>query len=82
MPWLPAVNADVATVAWLLLFKVPLPKLLAPSKKSTVPVAAGVTVAVKVTESPTVDGFRLDTKPVVVSALLMVCVNTDEVEPL
>ncbi len=34
---------------------------VAPSRNCTVPVAAGFTVAVKVTDWPTVDGFTLET---------------------
>ncbi len=43
------------------------PMVAAPSLNVTVPVAVeGVTVAVKVTEFPYVDGFKLDDTPVVV----------------
>ena len=44
------------------------PRLVAPSKNSTVPVAAaGVTVAVNVTVSPNADGFRSLTTMVVLT---------------
>ena len=58
--WLPPVNAEVAYVAVPPLFSVPVPSVVVPSMKVTVPPgvpALEVTVAVKVTEAPKVDGF-------------------------
>jgi hypothetical protein len=51
-----------------------------PSKNWTDPVAAaGVTVAVNVTDAPTVDGFGLLVRPVVVLNLFTVCCIAPEV---
>jgi len=50
------------------------------SKNSTVPVAMlGVTVAVKVTDPPNVDGLLFELRPVLEGALFTVCVNIGEV---
>ncbi len=75
MLWLPRAKPEVDTLAWLLPFMLAVPKLLAPSKNCTVPVAAGVMVAVKVTELPTVDGFALELTAVVVLPLARVTVR-------
>jgi hypothetical protein len=49
----------------------------------TVPVApVPVTVAVKVTELPYVDGLADDATPVVVDAMFTVCARTDDVDPV
>lgn len=52
--------------------RVPVPRVVLPSLKVTVPVGVlapdVVTVAVKVTESPKFEGFKLDTTAVVVEA--------------
>jgi hypothetical protein len=81
----PTVRLDVDSVA-LPTLRVPLPNEMAPSKNVTVPVAVeGDTVAVKVTDCPTVDGLRLDPRPVVVfvfAAVFTVCVKAGEVLPL
>jgi hypothetical protein len=54
----PTANVDVLYVAFPLL-SVPVPRVVLPFLNVTVPVAAdGVTVAVKVTEEPYVDGFE------------------------
>ena len=59
---------------------VPVPRVVLPSLKVTVPVAVdGETVAVNVTEEPYVDGFDDDVTVTVVFTLLTVCVNTDDV---
>jgi ribosomal protein S5 len=79
--WLPTTSADVALVA------TPpesgeLPSEVAPSKNSTVPVAAdGVTVAVSVTLSPTTDGFGALVTAVVVLAFVTECKCTGDVLP-
>ena len=78
---LPAGNFDVVSVA------TPFTSLAEPSPvvpfwKTTVPVGTGpeaeVTVAVKVTASPTADGFRLDVKVVVVAVFKTVWATTAE----
>ncbi len=61
---------------------VPVPRLVAPSKNSTDPVAPVGTVAVKVTEAPYVDGFRFEASVVVLSALFTTWVTAEEVDPL
>ena len=49
------------------------PRLVLPTKNSTVPVGLlPVTVAVKVTDWPTSDGFRLDVSAVVVAWVVYV----------
>ena len=76
MEWLPALRLDVENVA-LPPFNTPLPRVLSPSKNVTVPVAAeGATVAVKVTDCPTVDGCRLEVRVVVLA--FTICVNVPE----
>lgn len=58
----------------------PVPRVVLPSLNVTVPAAAdGVTVAVKVTEAPNVEGFADEATVVVVFALLTVWVSVDEV---
>ena len=65
--------------------RVPVPRVVVPSRKVTDPVGAmeplPVTVAVKVTEAPTAAGFELEASAVVSGdgAAVMVCVNTVEV---
>jgi hypothetical protein len=60
--------------------RVPVPKVVLPSLKVTVPVAAdGVTVAVNVTDVPKPEGFSDDVKVVVDVALFTVCVRVVEV---
>jgi hypothetical protein len=56
------------------------PRVVLPSRNVTVPVAAdGVTVAVKVTEEPYVDGFAEEVRVTVEVALSTVCVNVGDV---
>lgn len=61
----------------------PVPRVVLPSRKVTVPVivpvAVEVTVAVKVTELPCLDGLVEEEMVAVVAALLTVCVSADEV---
>ena len=55
MLWLPPVSAEVVNVAvlpLLLRLMVPVPRVVVPSMKVTLPVASPGTVAVKVTGSP------------------------------
>ena len=59
------------------------PRIVAPSLNVTVPVAVdGVTVDVKVTEAPKVDGLRLDVTTVVVAAGFTVCARGSDVDPM
>jgi hypothetical protein len=54
--------------------RLPVPRVAPPSINVTVPVAVdGVTVAVKITELPYVDGSADDVTPIVVDALFTVC---------
>jgi len=68
--------------------KVPVPRVVAPSLKVTVPVGvpepgdAAATVAVKVTDWPNVLGFTLEVTAVVVPALLTTWDSALEVEPV
>ena len=68
----PRDNPEVLRLACPLEFRLRDPRLVVPSRKVTVPVgvpAAAVTVAVKVTVCPLVDGLREDMSVVVVLAL-------------
>jgi hypothetical protein len=61
--------------------RLPVPRTVAPSLNVTVPVAVdGVTVDVKVTEVPYVDGLRLDVTTVVVAAGSTSCARGDDVD--
>jgi hypothetical protein len=72
-------RAEVLNVA-LPLLTVPVPRVVGPSLKVTVPVAVvGDKVAVKVTEVPYVEGFADEESVVVVVALLTVCVSVLDV---
>ncbi len=82
----PCVSAVVAMVATPPVPTVAVPMEVAPSWKVTVPVmepaVAELTVAVNVTEAPTVDGLREDVKAVVVAAAVetfTVCVSAVDV---
>ena len=73
------VRVEVLNVATPLA-SVPVPIDVPLSLNVTVPVAAlGVTVAVKVTDAPKVEGFKLELKVVVEFAMFTVCVNVDDV---
>lgn len=63
----PETSAEVESEAWPA-FNVPLPIEVAPSKKTTVPVGVPVplTVAVKVTDCPAVEGFKSEITEVLV----------------
>jgi hypothetical protein len=77
-----AARAEVLYVAVPLLSE-PVPMVVFPSLKVTVPPAVeGATVAVKVTDAPTVDGFAEEATVVVVFAWFTVCVSVDEALPL
>ncbi len=63
--------------------RVPVPRVVVPSMNATVPVAAdGLTVAVKVTEFPYVDGLRDDATLIDDDELFTVCVRADDVDPV
>ena len=67
----PCVRAEVANVAFPAL-TLPVPRVVAPSLNVTVPVIVPAvveeTIAVNVTDAPTVDGFSDDVTAVVVAA--------------
>ena len=73
----PTANAEVVNVA-VPPDTVPVPRVVVPSRKVTVPVglpapgATGATVAVKVTDCPNTDGLADEATVVVVVALLTV----------
>src|SRR5437899_4167032 len=84
--WEPTASVLVTNVAWPEPFRVPVPRVLEPSMKVTVPVgvpAAGlfaVTVAVKVTGCPNTDhGWTEEVSPVVVPGSVVVVVDADVV---
>ena len=85
MEWVPTNRVEVVKVASPLL-SVPVPSVVVPSLKVTVPVGVppvDFTVAVKVTDAPNVDGFREETSNVEDFALFTVWVSAgDEVLPL
>lgn len=74
----PELRPDVLYVALPLLI-VPVPRVVEPSLKVTVPVAPEVTVAVNITDEPAVEGFKDDAKLTEEAALLTVCVSAEEV---
>jgi hypothetical protein len=82
--WFPTPSRNVVNVAVPPL-KAPLPKVVLPSRKRTVPVATneprddGLTVAVNVTFCPCVEGFGIPTTVVVVVARVTVSINTRDV---
>src|SRR2546425_13215206 len=77
----PLVSADVTYVATPAV-RAPVPSVVVPSLKVTVPVGVPlpVTVAVKVTDWPSVDGFALEVTAVVVTRFT-VCVSGADVLP-
>jgi hypothetical protein len=84
MECVPTDRVEVPNVA-LPLLSVPVPSVVEPFLKVTVPVGVPpleVTVAVKVTDWPEVDGFREEVTEVEEVACLTVCVSTGEVLPL
>jgi hypothetical protein len=71
--WDATLKALVLKVAWPAV-RVPVPRVVAPSLKVTVPVAAaGATVAVKVTDWPKTDGLTEEVTVVVVEATPTTC---------
>jgi hypothetical protein len=84
MVCVPTESFVVLNVAWCVVaLTVPVPMVVDPSLKVTVPLGlppkAPVTVAVKVTACPLVDGFGEDVSFVVVVALFTVRLTADEV---
>src|SRR5438093_9609943 len=77
----PTASVLVTNVAWPEAFRVPVPSMLEPSLKVTVPVGVpaplgfAVTVAVKVTGCPDTDGLIEETTPVVVPGSVVVVVG-------
>ena len=86
--WEPTASVLVTNVAWPEPFRVPVPRVLEPSLKVTVPVGVpapglfAVTVAVKVTDCPDTDGLAEELTSVVVLAFFTVWVSVLEVLPL
>ncbi len=84
----PTASVLVTNVAWPEPSRVPVPRVLEPSLKVTVPVAVpapglfAVTVAVKVTACPDTEGLAEELTNVVVPAFLTVWVSGLEVLPL
>ncbi len=78
--WLPATK-PLVTREPLPCPSVAVPSVVKPSLKVIVPDALlGITVAVRVTPEPEVDGLRLEVRAVAVAALLTVSVRVVEVE--
>jgi len=77
----PTASVPVTNVAWPEAFRVPVPRVLEPSLKVTVPVGVpaplvfACTVAVKVTGCPDTDGLIEETTPVVVPGSVVVVVG-------
>jgi hypothetical protein len=84
MVWLPLVRVEVEKLATPFA-RAPIPRAAAPSRKVTVPVgvpiagATAETVAVKVTDWPSDDGFLLEASPTDVLPFWMTWVRTLEV---
>jgi hypothetical protein len=83
--WLPTASVDVVKVATALLFSVPVPSVVVPSRKATVPVGVpevlDLIVAVNVTAAPLDAEAAELTNAVVVGAGVMVSVTAAEVLP-
>ena len=81
--WVPTASALVLNVAFPEPLRVPLPSVVEPSLNVTLPVGVGpdpaLTVAVKVTELPWVDGLLEEVRVVVVNAASTTCASTLEV---
>src|SRR6266581_4444798 len=84
--WEPTASVLVTNVAWPEAFRVPVPRVLGPSLKVTVPVGVpaplvlAFTVAVKVTGCPDTDGLIEETTPVVVPGSVVVVVGAAVVD--
>jgi len=66
--WVPTIKVLVVRVVWPL-FKVPVPRMVAPSRKVIEPVAPAGAVAVKVTDWLMIDGFSDEVTTTVGAAL-------------
>ena len=81
----PTASVLVVNIAWPEPFSVPVPRVLRPSLKVTVPVGVpapglfAATVAVKVTGCPNTDGWTEEVSPVVVPGSVVVVVDADVV---
>jgi len=81
MLWLPLERVEVENVATPAPFSVPMPSVVAPSLKVTVPVGlpepgdTAKIVAVKETDWPKTEGLAEDVRDVVLAAALTVCVK-------
>jgi hypothetical protein len=83
--WLPTASAAVVNVACPLPLSVPVPSVVGPSLKVTVPVGVLLepdTLAVKATAAPNVLGFEVEPMVVVLALALIVSVNTGDVLPV
>ena len=86
--WEPTASVLVVNMAWPALSRVPVPRMVEPSLKVTVPVGVpapglfAVTVAVNVTACPDSDGLAEELTTVVVPAFFTVSVSVLEVLPL
>lgn len=84
----PTASAEVVKVVQPALFNVPVPSVVAPSMKISVPVgvpvagASTLTVPVKVTDCPHTDGFTVAETAALMEPLLRVWVKTGEVLPV
>jgi hypothetical protein len=79
--WTPALSVEVVRVA-VPLFIAPVPRIVEPSRKVTLPVTPLGTWAVKITDWLTVDGFSDDVRRMVGVSLLTVCVVVPVAGPL
>src|SRR5439155_6003008 len=81
----PTASVLVVNIAWPEPFSVPVPRVLRPSLKVTVPVGVpapglfAATVAVKVTGCPNTDGWTEEVSPVAVPGRVVVVVEADVV---
>ncbi len=84
----PTVSVLVVNIAWPELFSVPLPRVVGPSSKVTVPLGVtpmepfAVTVAVKVTDCPDTEGLAEELTNVVVRARAFFTVSVSGLEVL
>ena len=83
---MPTVKAEVTNVAFLVVvFTAPVPRVIEPSLKVTVPLTAppdtGVIAAVNVTVCPWLDWLSDEARVVAVLALLTICFRPAEVPP-
>jgi hypothetical protein len=79
--WTPALSVEVVKVAVPLLIT-PVPRVVEPSRKVTMPVTPVGAEDVKVTDWLTVDGFSEDVRRMVGVSLLTICVVVPVAGPL